>query len=1087
MSTFRDWEAYKRLKNRADTNSVVDVLKNKSTGDLIVRKIIYGIEQPLYQAVFTREMRALYKLNKCSNIVNILGDDYLVISTTKEKVGVIYLEYINGIELGKSSIENFSAKERFLIIKQLLDAIEISHSNGIIHRDINPNNIMLTDDKQVKLIDFGICKINDMINSATVYKLGTNAYSAPEVHQHSENATEKSDLYSLGAVIYFLFTGQQPPLAVQFQDVLNKTSGMDVSLKPILKKLVAENPDDRYENVFELRADFSKLFTRFLNLDKTIILTAAYERIKELRNLKLLPQSINIKMATETYMPENFLDLYAFCRKEESNENEETMIYIFLGFNFQAECVFDDEQSVFDVVKFRKIPPIDRDRLKKRFAKIEGEIRFVDKRIAHRESKNDSFEIKNIIYDYYENYMSNNNVDCEYKEKYGVWRDLLELIREDIEKNVVRLPYDSYEVKNNLLRFKLKKGTFIDEERLNKEQVFVYEKKVGKKKDKIKPVTVGTYEDDIYEKNHVVLEINKQGTIGLPASGFICLDYRKDKINVERQLDALNILEKEDYQCSFNLKRIISGVEPPSVNVISKPIHMFNEKLDFPQKTAIKKALDADSIAIIQGPPGTGKTNVIIEIILQILKANKKNTDVEPKKVLLVSQSHPAVDKMLEDLIRESDERPDLLRIGRDEKLNEEIREEYSINDVKEKWYQNVRRICNDYTKNALEEIGIPKEEFDKYFLKLENSKVENMDFSVEDKLFVENFIKKTKGVKSERTRKILEIQREWTEQLKKCDEVELYIIKSTVIIAGTCTGFVSNRIIRDVEFDYVIVDEAAKATFPELAVSLNKAHKIILVGDHQQLPPVLDTEIIRNNKEKLDEEGLAQGIFERMYNMFPEDNKHRLTIQYRMHPTIGTLISHVFYNDEIQNGVEAQDRELCIEGYEEIAIEWISTSKYSTKERYEKEFDNNGKKSYQNYLERNIIERKLLELDSKLVKRTKVAVITGYGSQKYILQTMVKRHSFKRIEVDVDTVDAFQGSQKDIILYSTVRSSGNKYGIGFLKSEARINVAFSRARCLLIIVGDMKFLDNYKIRGNKFPEIIKYITESEGCRIIEK
>ena len=63
-------------------------------------------------------------------------------------------------------------------------------------------------------------------------------------------------------------------------------------------------------------------------------------------------------------------------------------------------------------------------------------------------------------------------------------------------------------------------------------------------------------------------------------------------------------------------------------------------------------------------------------------------------------------------------------------------------------------------------------------------------------------------------------------------------------------------------------------------AVSLNKAHKIILVGDHQQLPPVLDTEIIRNNKEKLDEEGLAQGIFERMYNMFPEDNKHRLTIQ---------------------------------------------------------------------------------------------------------------------------------------------------------------------------------------------------------------
>ena len=427
-----------------------------------------------------------------------------------------------------------------------------------------------------------------------------------------------------------------------------------------------------------------------------------------------------------------------------------------------------------------------------------------------------------------------------------------------------------------------------------------------------------------------------------------------------------------------------------------------------------------------------------------------------------------------------------MLRIGRDEKLNDEIREEYSINDVKERWYQEVQKNCQEYAQKALAEIGVKESEFDEYYLKLENSKIENEVISPEDMEVIENFRKKTNGLKSEQVRNILEIQREWIERLKQCEEVELYIIKSTSIIAGTCTGFVSNRVIRDVDFDYVIVDEAAKATFPELAVSLNKAHKIILVGDHQQLPPVLDTELIRNNKDKIDEELLAQGIFEKLYNMFPETNKHRLTIQYRMHPVIGTLISHVFYNDDIQNGVEAKDRELHIDGYKDIAIEWISTSKYPTKEKYERVFDSNGKKSYQNFLEKTIIEKKLLDLDSKLKKVTKIAVITAYGPQKYILQSMVKKHSFKYLEVDVDTVDAFQGSQKDIIIYSTVRSSSNQYGIGFLKSEARINVAFSRARCLLIIVGDMDFLNNYKIRGNKFPEIIKYITESEGCRIIQ-
>ena len=113
------------------------------------------------------------------------------------------------------------------------------------------------------------------------------------------------------------------------------------------------------------------------------------------------------------------------------------------------------------------------------------------------------------------------------------------------------------------------------------------------------------------------------------------MDYRKDLVNVERQLDALNILEKEDYQCNFSLKRIISGVENPSVSIISKELHLFNKQLDSPQKAAGQKALEADSIAIIQGPPGTGKTNVIIEIILNILKENNRYKDMEPKKIFL--------------------------------------------------------------------------------------------------------------------------------------------------------------------------------------------------------------------------------------------------------------------------------------------------------------------------------------------------------------------------------------------------------------------------------------------------------------------
>lgn len=1080
MSTYQDWKLFRKLSDRGDTNSEVDLLQKKDSDEFIVRKVIYGIEHPLYQAIFTREMRALYKLNKCQNIVKILEHDYLRYRKTNEKVGIIYLEYINGVELGKVNIANLSSKEKFAILKQILDAIEISHSNGIIHRDLNPNNIMITEDMQVKIIDFGICKINDMINSATVFTLGTNAYSAPEVHQHSENATEKSDLYSIGAIIYYLFTGKQPPLAVNFQEVMNSVRGMDIELKPIVKKLVAENPNERYEHIYELRKDISKLFVRFLDVNKIILFTASYERFKELKSCKLLPQSITVKEASEEKMPENFSELYCFYEIR-----EEINVFVFVGYNYLMECVYDEEQSVFDVLKFKKIVPIQRDRYKRKYAQIEATVRFVDKRFAHREPKNNSIEIKNIIIDYYNEYVSNNNVDLEYKSKYGVWRDLLQLVKEDIEKNVIRLQYDSFKLEGDTLHFRLKKGVFIDEERLNKEQIFVFERK-ERNRDKVKPITIGTYENDMYENGHVILQIKKMGNISLPASGVICIDYRKDLVNVERQLDALNIIEKEDYQCDFSLKRIISGIEKPLVSTITKQLYLFNKDLDPTQTMAVEKALAADSIAIIQGPPGTGKTNVIIEIILQILKENNRNSDLEPKKILLVSQSHPAVDKMLEDLIRESKNEPDMLRIGRDDKLNEEIRAKYSIGDVKDRWISTVKANCDIYARKVMQEVGINEEEFEIYYQKLEASNIENNILKKKDYDLITEFQNKMDGIQSTRIRKILEIQKEWKDQVAKCDEVELYIIKSTIIIAGTCTGFLSNRIIRDVDFDYVIVDEAAKATFPELAVSLNKAHKIILVGDHKQLPPVLDTELIKDNKDKIDEKNLMEGIFEKLYEMFPDENKHRLTIQYRMHPTIGTLISHVFYNDDIQNGVSKEDRTLLIEGYEGIAIEWIDTSKRSAKERYEKEFENDGKKSYQNNLEKNIIKQKLIELDSKIKKKTKMAIITGYGPQKYILQTMVKQHSFKYLDIDVDTVDAFQGSQKDIIIYSTVRSSSNPYGIGFLKSEARINVAFSRARCLLIIVGDMNFLDNYRIRGNKFPQIIEYIKTSEECRIVE-
>ena len=1073
MTDYNDLEFVKCISKRGDTNSKVEVFQEKGTDNFYVRKTIYGISNPLYQAIFSREVRALQVLNPCKNIVRIISVENMKVHETGEKVGCIYLEYIFGRTLTNANLDEIPPKKKFSIIKQLLSAIEYAHANGIIHRDINPSNIMITDDYTVKLIDFGICKIKGMVNSATAFQMATHRYSAPEVHDHSENATEQSDLYSIGAVIYYLFTGETPPLPEEFSAVVEKKSGIDIELKPIIKKLVSYKPSERYADIYSLRADINKVINRFLSTDYHLNLVLDFEKIRVLKNIHLIPNSAKIT-DLDNYIKQNYSEVFAY--KDDKNH------YLLLGLNYTLICEYDESINMFRVADIKKIVPIVRERDKNRYCAVNTAIHVVDQRYIHRVGKNTNLEIRNIIDDYYTECMSKKNIDAEYRDKYGAWKELLEITQKSIEENVVRLKYESYSEYDGVLSFTLCPGVFLPEKSFDREQAFVYEKRTARS---IKPIMIGYYENDYYKRKRVILRIRRDKSMGLPPkSGEICLDYRMELQNVRRQLEAIHKLEKDDYSCAFPLKGIIAGVETPTMIELSREPVYFNKQIDRPQQAAVKKALNTDSLCIIQGPPGTGKTNVIIEIIQQILRKNNQNPEIPERKVLLVSQSHPAVDKMLEDLDEQSKQKVSLIRIGRDEKLNQQIRGKYGINQVKEAWMTEIKEKCSVYSASVLKQMGISQDEFDTYYQQIEKQRIvsnkEEIDHSI-----INAFVEKTSSPTKKRMREILEIQALWQNQISHCDDMELYLIKSTTIIAGTCTGFISNRVIRDVFYDYLIIDEAAKATFPELAVSFNKAGKIILVGDHKQLPPVLDTEIIKKNKDRLNTNNLYEGLFEKLYDAFPPESRQRLSVQYRMHPTIGSLISKVFYDDEIQNGIPAEDRNIGIPKYNDIAIEWISTSSRPDKERSEMIEGNAPNYTYKNTLEINLIKDKLIELDRSVPEKTQVAVITAYRAQKYALNNMVKQHKYNNLTVEVDTVDAFQGSQKEIVIYSTVRSNKNKR-IGFLSLEARLNVAFSRAKSLLIIVGDHRFLNDGRIRNNKFPEIIEYISNTDGCVITE-
>lgn len=163
------------IKSSENGYSVITEIKDKNTEKHYAKKTIKGINTPLHNVIFEREVGSLNKLRTCNNIVRL--EHYDIYDDEKYgKCGRIFMEYIDGLNLQQLDVVDLSNPQKFRLVKQLVNAIQAAHENSIIHRDISPKNIMVTQDYIVKLIDFGISKIKDMVNTDTLYQFATNRY-----------------------------------------------------------------------------------------------------------------------------------------------------------------------------------------------------------------------------------------------------------------------------------------------------------------------------------------------------------------------------------------------------------------------------------------------------------------------------------------------------------------------------------------------------------------------------------------------------------------------------------------------------------------------------------------------------------------------------------------------------------------------------------------------------------------------------------------------------------------------------------------------------------------------------------------------
>ena len=340
-------------------------------------------------------------------------------------------------------------------------------------------------------------------------------------------------------------------------------------------------------------------------------------------------------------------------------------------------------------------------------------------------------------------------------------------------------------------------------------------------------------------------------------------------------------------------------------------------------------------------------------------------------------------------------------------------------------------------------------------------------------------------SVDDERLAKLDELHQEWKRRFGQSDDFAAALVASADVVAATCVGG-GAAATSELDYDLCIIDEVSKASPTEALIPMSRSRRWVLVGDRHQLPPFQEAALLdeaMRARLELTSEVLSETMLDCVAEALPERCRFRLKEQHRMTPAIGNLISECFYDGSLESAPrEVPDTVLRAFGW---PVLWMDTR--GRQERSERQ--SAGSTSYSNTLEASEIRTLVTNLDfyaqgSPLT----VAVLTGYAEQRDLLRRTLKAvsGSLQSVQYDVATVDAFQGRQADICIFSLVRSNA-RGDLGFLQSRQRINVALSRGRVGLAIVGDSDLVDSSMRASNPLAEVLSYVRRhSDTCGICE-
>jgi len=973
-------------------------------------------------------------------------------------------------------------------ILQIAKTLQEIQQQNIFHEDIHPDNILVDNNNNFYLIDLGLSRITTTLSQAQHLEIFAKDFAAPEKWNTKieKGFPFQSDIYSIGKVINWYFERTQENQAIT--DFVNL--------------LCKEKPSERlnYNQLIDSLNKIVQKFAEYFERENNVFIS--------FKNSHTYNSYLLTEIATA---------IFDINPKEGDNVlmNIATDNYLASG----LWLIQDKELKILNIENKQEIKDEKWNKSRKFGKKLDFQINFIPRTSS-------IYRIQTLdLTPYFRNILKQKNLEYDYRKgkqninkELDFFTEILNKEKEVLEKNSLRLKYKKFEKKSAFdIWFFIEenpKYSQIDNvlnhidiatDPRSDEIDYIVSPTADKKqmKEPVKFVGVA-YDWDSKEKILKFKDCEHINFERIPSNGFLFENIAKQEEEKNRQLEAIQKVRHNEIQSRelihyiFNPTELKGGfLEHDELNDIFQTDEKGNKfTYSFNQQKSILNALYRKPLTVIQGPPGTGKTTVITEIVFQLLSANPD------AKILITSQTNDAVDNVLDNLLKKD---IPFVRLSGVREPRMQSLKKHTLNRKIEGWkietgnksksnYGQLKRLFLDELNNenplfqSFVDILLKDTDWKTKRNQLEKlierfnqfiSLLSNVNNEPE---FINAFSQIAK-TDIKRFFKLKDIHYDWLAAINSLDEnstVNQKLIDAIRVIGATCNHIAAKKYSKyNFEFDYVIMDEAGKATTAEALVPIIFGNNLIFVGDHRQLRPMLTSnrEVEKWLRERFKQEGEIlefdswddyfnrPSLFEQIITTIEDDFKSQLTECRRSSAEQVLMTSKCFYepfgDDEISAEPRPQEKEHNLDLKINSSILFFDIG-----HSYRSEKDNGG--SSYNFESVKLIPEILKKLNEiEKVKNYSVGVITGYKAQLRKLKNEIQKVKFQNIKTNTDqfaisVVDRFQGLEKDIIIFDLVRT-GHDNSLGFLADEHRINVALSRQKRLLIIVGDYNGLLNSK------------------------